>query len=528
MADRHSVIVAHDVGTSGVKTVLTDLDGRRLATHLETYPSLRFPRPGWVEQDAEDWWRAICRGTRAVTRDLPGGAVACLTFSTQMMTLVPLSAGGEVVRPPLSWLDGRAGDQARAVMRRFGGRRLFGRLAGATLSGKDGIPKLRWLRDREPDTWRRMACFVDTNGYLLLRATGRIAMEWSGAAAFGFDLKGKRWMEGVFRYSGIDPAKLPPLVRSIDTVGGATAGAASELGVSEGTPIVAGMGDVPAAAIGAGAVRDGDGHLYLGTSGWIGVLTRRHPTGRHGVAVIQSGDPERNLLVGETESGGQCVGWIAANLYPARDRGGATQGDGTGSDGAGGDGEPASAAYAEMDRDAAGVPPGSSSLLFTPWMAGERVPVTDLALRAGFLNLGLEHRREHLVRSVFEGVSLNLRWTLERFERDFQMAPQELRVVGGGARSPVWMQILADVTGRWVETVTDPQDAGAVGAALGAGVALGIHQDFADLRSVVSVGATYEPNPDNRAVYDALYLEYRHAYRRLRGLYHELNERPVA
>jgi xylulokinase len=503
--DSTDLIIAHDVGTSGVKTVLTDARGRIQAKHMEPYPT-HFPRPGWAEQDAEDWWRGVCLGTRAVwSEGHPSGSLACVTFSTQMMGLVPLDARGAVLHRPIIWLDGRASAEATVIMRRFGGTRLFTQLAGATLSGKDMMPKLRWLRFHEPDIWKEMACFVDVGGYLLRRCTGRTAMEWTGASAFGFDLKSKRWMSGVMRMAGIASDKLPPLVRPIDVVGGASDAAAADLGVARGTPIVAGMGDVPAAAIGSGAVGDGDGHLYLGTSGWVGLITAGHPTGRHGVAVIQSGDPERNLMTAEMDSGGACIDWVADELYRGWDRELARRD-----------------VYAEIDRDAEASPPGSGSLLFTPWMCGERA-LNDPFLRAAFLNLGPEHHRESLARAALEGVAFNFRWILEQLEQDFHLAPRTLRVVGGGARSTVWMQIIADVTQRRLEVVDDPQDAGAVGAALSAGVALGIHPSFSSLRELVQVTASFDPHPEATPAYDFLFHRFQEAYRHLRGLYRAMN-----
>lgn len=499
------LIVAHDVGTSGVKSVLADMSGRLLAKRVVEYPTY-FPGPGLAEQDADDWWSAICEGTRAVTAGVPTGAIACVTFSTQMLGLVPLDAGGKVLRRPIIWLDSRAGAEAVSVMRRFGGARLFARLAGAALSGKDGIPKLRWLQTHEPDVWRDMACFVDVGGYLVHRCSGHIGVDWTGASAFGLDLRRKTWLTGIMRYAGIDTEKLPPLASPIEVVGTLTPEAAGDLGLPPSTRVVAGLGDAPAASVGAGAVRDGDAHAYLGTSGWIGVLTHGHPTGRHGIAVIQSGDPQHNLLIAEMETGGECLRWIADELYRAKER-------------------PPGAedVFQVLDRDAATVPAGAGALLFMPWMFGERVPVNDLYVRSGFLNIGPAHTRQSLARAVLEGVAYNFRWSLERLDDDFQRAPAELRVVGGGARSPIWMQILADVTQRRVETVQDPQDAGAVGAALAAGVALGVHPDFAALRGLVRVAASYEPAPESKGVYDFLFDQYRDAYRRLRGLYRRLN-----
>jgi len=506
------LIVAHDVGTTGTKAVLVDASGRIAGSSFRAYPT-HYPRPDWAEQEAEDWWGAICAATRELLEStgVAPGDVACLTFSSQLLGLVPMGPQGEVLRRPIIWLDNRAVDQARRMMRRFGGPKVFARIAGAALGGKDGIPKLMWLKEEEPEVWRRMRCFVDVNGYLLHRATGQIVMEWTGASVFGLNLKKKTWLTGVMRYSGIDPGKLPPLVRPADVVGPLTKQAGAATGLLEGTPVVAGAGDIPSSAVGAGAVNEGDGHLYLGSSGWVSIVTARALTGRHGAAVIQSADPKRNLLMAEMETAGFCLQWIADELFPADvERVGRDE------------------VFRSLDLLVEGVPAGSGSLLFTPWMFGERAPISDTFVRGAFLNIGVDHRREHLVRAVYEGVAYHVRWILEVMGRDFHVRLPRLRVVGGGAKGAPWMQILADVTNRPVETVAHPQDAGAVGVALTAAVGLGMHPSFESLASVVTADRTFEPCAGNAATYDVSFEAYEEVYRDLRGLYRKMNERRFA
>jgi len=502
-------ILAHDVGTSGNKAALVDLRGRVVGKSIHPYET-HYPKSDWAEQEPEDWWRAIAASTREVLErtGISGKDVACMTFSFQMLGIVPMSAEAKPLRPAIIWIDNRASEEARKVMRRLGGPKTFAMAAGAEISGKDGIPKLLWLKKHEPDVYSKMACFLDVGGYLIARSTGRMVMDWSGASAFGFKLKKKRWMSGMMRYFGIDPSKLPSLVRSIDVVGGLTAQAASECGLPEGTPVVAGAGDVPSASVGSGAVREGDGHLYLGTSGWVAVVTKSSPTGKHGIAVIQSADPSHNIILAEMETAGACVEWAAKELY-----GEVEKRDGR------------DAAFALMNADAAQAPAGSNYLLFTPWMYGERSPVHDEFVRSTFVNLSLDHTRAHMMRSVYEGVSYNVRWVTEILERDFGAKLPTLRVIGGGAKSRPWMQIMADVTQRRVETVQETQEAGAVGAALCAAVGLGLHPDFESLASAVKPAEVFQPSPDHVAVYDTLFAAYKETYARLKPLYHKLNSR---
>ena len=501
-------ILAHDVGTSGNKAVLVDTNGNVRAVAFAPYP-IHYPRPDWAEQEPEDWWRAVAQTTQAVLEQAGASPkdVLGVIHATQLLGIVPVDEEGNVLRPAIIWLDGRAPREAERIMRKFLGPRIFALVAGAELTGKDGLPKLLWLKENEPEVYARMRYFLDVNGYLIFRATGRMVFEWSCASAFGFDLKKKDWLRGIIDYIGIDLQKFPPLVRSVDRVGGMTAEAARDCGLLEGTPVFGGCGDAQGAAVGSGAVCEGEGHICLGTSGWVGVVTRKTPIGRHGVVSIQSADPDKAFLFAEMETAGACLKWIADQFYRAE------QADPN-----------IPNVYALMDEEVKNIPAGSDFLVFTPWMYGERAPVSDVFVRSTFFNLSADHTREHLLRAVYEGVAYNLRWMIEVVEEHFGFPLPVLRAIGGGARGAPWMQIVADVTGRRVETVRDPQEAGAVGAALTAGIGLGLYPDFESLKEVVHVEHTFEPNPANAETYEVLYRAYRRIYTALRDLYREVNE----
>lgn len=502
-------IIAHDVGTSGNKAVLVDTGGNVRGKCFQPY-EVYYPRSDWAEQEPEDWWNAVSNTTKRLVEEtgVPPADVLCITHSTQMLGIVPMGAEEAPLRRAIIWLDNRACHQAERAMRRFIHARVFSLVAGATLCGKDCVPKLLWLKAEEPDTYNRMRCFLDVNGYLIHRSTGNMVMEWSGASVFGIDLRKKRWLTGVFRYLGLDPEKLPPLVRSVDKVGVLTREAADALGLLEGTPVIAGAGDAPCAAVGSGAVAEGEGHVYLGTSGWVGVVTERTPRGKCGAATIHSADPNKAFLIAETETAGACLQWLADHLYRAE------KSDPSIPD-----------IYAFLDEEVVRVPPGSHYLIFTPWMYGERAPIGDCSVRSSFLNLSADHSRENMLRAVYEGVAYNIRWIIEIVERRFKFPLPTLRVIGGGARSAPWMQILADVTSRKIEAVRYPQEAGAVGAALVATVGLGIYPDFDALKNVVQVEKVFEPTKDNHQIYDSLFRSYQEAYGSLRGFYRRLNEK---
>ncbi len=501
-------IIAHDVGTSANKAVLVDTEGGVCGKCSGTY-LVHYPHTDWAEQDPDDWWNAVSSTTKLLLEQtgVSPSEVLCLTFSAQMIGIVPMGSDGRHLRPAIIWLDNRACRQAESVMKKFGHARLFAMVAGTTLCGKDCIPKLLWLKGEEPDTYRKMQCFLDVNGYLIYRSTGNKVMELSGASVFGIDLKKKTWLKGVFRYIGLDPQKAPPLVRSTDQVGVLSIQAAEDLGLLQGTPVIAGAGDAACAAVGSGAVAEGDGHVYLGTSGWVGVVTERTPRGKYGAATIHSADPDKAFLIAETETAGACLQWIADELYQAEKA------------------DPGvSNIYALLDERVSQVPPGSDYLIFTPWMYGERAPVADCNIRSGFFNLSANHTRENMLRSVYEGVAYNIRWIVEIVDKHFRFPLPTLRVIGGAAKSEPWMQILSDVTFRRVEIVRDPQEAGAVGAALIAAIGLGIYPGFEALKDVVKVERILDPQEENRRVYDLLFRSYQDTYRSLRSFYKRLNK----
>jgi len=502
-------IIAHDVGTRGNKAVLVDTQGHIHGSAFEGYP-VHYPRPNWAEQDPDDWWRAVTLSTRRLLEKTGVNPqhILGMTFSTQMLGVVPMSREGEPLRPGIIWLDGRAEAQAQQIMRKVGGPKIFALVVGCAATGKDVLPKLLWLKENEADLFARTHKFLDVNGYLMYRATGEMLSDWSAASVTGlFNLKKKCWDDLLIRFFGLPREKFPELRRSTEMAGELTSEAAAEFGLPAGLPIFCGAGDAPAAAVGSGAVGEGEGHIYLGTSGWVGVVTRRIVTGKRGIASIQAADPEKCFLIAETETAGACLQWVADQFYREEQADPSVEN-----------------VFALMDQAVEQVEPGSDYLIFTPWMYGERSPVADTYVRSTFLNLSADHTREHMLRAVYEGVAYNLRWMLELVDRLYGFRLECLRIIGGGARGAPWMQIIADVTGCRVETVSYPQEAGAVGAALIAAVGLGIYPGFASLKSVVAVERVFEPRLENWEIYDLLFGAYKQIYQALRKVYRQVNE----
>jgi xylulokinase len=501
----HRYFIGHDVGTGGSKGVLTSSDGELVSRSFQPYP-VYHPRANWAEQDPYDWWRAVAAGTRSLLEGsgVDPAEVAGLGFAGQMLGIVPVGDDGEPLRRAIIWLDSRADEQAAHFIRRFGGRKMVIRVAGAAPSGKDVVCKLAWLQDYDPEGFASTYAFLDTTGFLVFRATGEMVIDHTGAGGTGIiNGRTRRWSPFLARMLGLPLDKMPPIRASTDVVGTLGEAAAQEMGLTPGTPVIAGMADIPAAAAGSGALDDGDAHINIGTSSWLCLsVSRPRNLGKSGIAAVVSADPDMFIMIGESETAGACLEWFAKQFARPEEK--------------------ARGVFKALDEVTDTVEPGAGKLLFAPWMFGERSPVPDTSIRASFINLSLEHGRDHMLRAIYEGVAYNLRWLLDvAAGAGFDCDP--LRAIGGGAKSDVWMQIIADVTRRRVEAVENPQEAGAMGCALAAAVAVGEYGSFKEIKKAVRIRKSFVPHEDCCRVYDELYAMFRRIYPSLSSVCGKLN-----
>ena len=508
MADQF--VIGHDVGTGGCKSVISDTAGNMLASSFEPY-EVSYPVPNWAEQDPEDWWRAASSNTLRLIAQSgadPGGVIG-IGFAGQMIGVIPVDEGGRPLRPAIIWLDSRADVQAERMIKRLGGRRVMMFVAGALPSGKDVVCKLAWLRENEPEIYDDTRYFLDTTGYLVCRATGSLGIDHTGAGGTGIlDNRKRDWSRLLARIAGLPLDKMPPIKSSIEVAGPLRDEAAEEMGLRPGTPVIAGMADIPGAATGSGALEDGDAHINLGTSSWLCLsVSRPKNLGKNGIVSVASPDPNMFIMLGESETAGICLKWFSEQFATPDEK--ARAGD-------------EMAIFRVLDEEVEKVEPGSKRLIFTPWMYGERSPVADTTLRASFVNLSLDHTRGHMLRSIYEGIAYNIRWLIDLVE-NAGFACQPIRAIGGGAKSDVWMQIVADAARRRVEAVANPQEAGAMGSALAVAVALGVYGDYKDIKKVVRVRKTFEPRAEPAKVYDELYENFRRLYPGLSDVCRRLN-----
>jgi xylulokinase len=505
-------ILAVDLGTSGLKVAITTLAGEIVASAVEPYP-LHLLAGGGAEQDPEDWWRAVVRGTRRVLAEagVDAGRVVGIGCSAQWSGTVPVDRHGRPLTRALIWMDSRGAEQVRGVtggfpsLQGYGLRKLatwIRRSGGAPgHAGKDTVAHILYLRDRAADVYERTHKFLEPRDWINLRLTGRFASSFDAVAllwaADTRDPEAVRYDDRLLRMTGLDRDKLPDLVPATTVLGTLAPAAAAELGLPPSVRVVTGAPDLMASGIGAGTVRDFDAHLSIGTSSWLVCHVPYKKTDLfHNMASLPSAVPGRYLLANEQESAGVCLSELRRNLLD--------------------DPYPVMLALAEA------VPAGSDGLMFAPWVNGERTPVDDRTVRGGFFNQSLGVTRGHLVRAVLEGVAYNSRWLLTYVERFIKRRVEAVTAVGGGARSDLWCQIHADVLDRVVRQASDPALASARGAALQAAVALG-HLRWDEVADAVPIARVFEPHPDRRRVYDTLFPEFVNLYRSTRRIYARLN-----
>ena len=516
-------VLAYDVGTTGVKTCLFGIDTSiRLLAGVHRGYGLYLSPDGGAEQDADEWWTAMCQATQALleTVSSPPEAIAGISFCSQMQGLVLVDEAGVPVRRPMSYMDQRAKRELREGMAhgvQIAGANVGKLLKSLAISGavstsvKDPVWKYKWVERNEPEHFCRVHQWLDVKEYLIHRCTGAFIMtEDSAYATLLCDIrKGRRcWSKALCAMLGVNPAHLPPIVPSTAKVGGLTAQAAAELGLAVGTPVFGGGGDASLIGVGAGAVAVGDTHIYCGTSGWVTTVTDRQLVDVSAmIAAIVGAQAGRYNYFAEMETAGKCLEWVKDHL--ALDEVGVylekkevTQGT-----------EVAyTSLYDYLTETVKSVPPGSGGVLFTPWLHGNRCPFEDPDAAGMFFNIRLETGKTELIHAVLEGVCFHLRWMLECQEKKLRTS-DPLRFVGGGALSPVTCQMLADITGRTVEVPDSPQNAGSVGAAAVAAVGLGILDDLDRVKDFVPARHRFSPQPETKAAYDRSYAVFRQLYR---------------
>lgn len=494
-----------DLGTSAVKALLLPTDSHGETRSLSRPLSLSVPRPGWSEQDPAQWWEATRSATRGLLQqfDLRPSEIRAIGISGQMHGATLLDDRGDVLRPCILWNDQRSGAECEWITGRVGLENLLHWVGNPALAGFT-VPKLLWVRNNEPEVYARIARVLLPKDYLNFRLTGTMATDYSDASGtLLFDVGARRWSDSLAEALGISPDLFPPAVESTAVVGTVTEAAADATGLQEGTPVVAGGADNACAAVGMGVVRSGQVLCSIGTSGTLLApmdAPRVDPAGR--LHTFCHAVPGTWYAMGVVLSAGGSLSW----WHNVLQEGG--QGDDS---------------FDALLEGAASVPPGSDGLIFLPYLSGERTPHGDPDARGVFFGLSLRHGRDHLTRSVIEGVSFALSDSAHLM-RELGVNLDTVRATGGGARSELWRRILASLFDARVLIALS--DAGpAFGAAILAGVGTGCWPSLDDAACAL-VQITGETLPDSvlAAAYTGYYRLFDGLYPALRGAYSQMSE----
>jgi xylulokinase len=498
------------VGTGGTRAVLIDNDGNVVASRTVEHVPFASPETGWAEQDPHDWWGATCGSVREVltASATPPSEIAAVGFSGQMHGAVLLDADGEVLRPALIWCDQRTATEARELTAQLGESQIIAWTCNPALTNFT-LTKLLWVRNHEPKLFERFRTLLLPKDYVRYRLTGDYGMDMADASGtLLLDVANRRWSTEMAKAAGIDPSTLPPLFESPDVCAKISESGAAATGLLKGTPVVTGAGDQAAGAVGLGIVGPGAVHATIGTSGVVFASTDRpalDPKGR--LHTFCHAIPGRWHVMGVTQSAGLSLRWFRDNF------GTATQ--------------DSRDPYERLSEEAASIPPGCDGVMWAPYLMGERTPHLDPDARAALIGLAANHGRGHIIRAILEGVAFSLRDTFSIFA-EMKVPVTSIRLGGGGARSPLWRQIQADVYGHPVQ-VLEAEEGAAYGAALLAGVGAGVWSsvDEACQRSV-RVAKQIEPNPNTSALMNQQYEAYRRIYPALRAIRSNSNSSAVS
>jgi xylulokinase len=508
-----ALLMGIDIGTTGCKTILVDGAGKVIDNEIEGYP-LFSPRHGWSEQNPEDWWGAAQNTVRKVAErnraNLDG--LAGIGLSGQMHGLVPLDAGGKVIRPAILWNDQRTGPQCERVYEQVGGvQGLLEYTNNRMLPGYTG-GKILWVREHEPSNFDRMVKFLNPKDYVRYRLTGETATEVSDASGTGlFDVRSRTWSAKLFERLGI-PTGLAPVCHESTVVSGqVAAGVAESLGLPKALPVAGGGGDSVIQTLGTGVISNDVLMTTIGTAGIISTALERYRENPGGMLqVFCNVMPGEWHAMGVTLAAGGSLNWAKGILGGAESEVSRLCGEDV---------------YDLISSEASQSPPGSRGLVFLPYLQGERCPHTDPDARGAFIGLSITTRKSDLFRSVMEGVIFSFRDVAEIFA-SLGMSFSHIATSGGGAQSGLWRQIHADIFKKRVVTVSGSRGGAAYGAAIVAGVGLGVWSDFREAAGVLKVETETKPNPDVYALYDQFYALYRAFYPLLRESFRGLGDAP--
>lgn len=502
-------ILAHDLGTSGNKATLFSDTGKLIKSEVQSY-SAHYFNDTWVEQNANDWWDAVCKSSRRliVSSGINPSDIGAISFSGQMMGCLCVDRQGKPLRPSIIWADQRAQKQAAQIEKHIS-QKDFYHIVGHRNTASYGVQKLMWVKENEPEIYEQTYRVLNAKDYIVFKLTGKFFTEPSDANSMAcFDLMKCEWSQELIGYAGIDADKLPEIKPSTYVAGGVTEEAAQQTGLAAGTPVVMGGGDGSVANIGCGSIAPGKTYCCMGTSAWI-TTTSEKPVFDKQMQTVTWAHVIPGLYApnGTMQYAGGAYNWLKETIC-LKECEEATEND--------------ASPYEYMNSQIENSPVGSNGVIFLPYLLGERAPRWNPDAKGAWIGLKPENTRADILRSVMEGVTMNLAVCLDILRT--QVDINEILVIGGGAKAAVWRQMMADIYNAKVIVPDLLEEAGSMGAAVIGGVGTGIFDDFTAINKFITINKTQEPDTTAveaykpvKELFDACYFALEDVYKKMSG-----------
>ncbi len=499
-------ILAHDIGTTGDKATLFDEAGNLAGSAYEEYRTY-LPKVNQAEQDANDWWNAVVASTRRLIQQAcvnPKDIVA-VGFSGQMMALLPVDCDGIPLIPALIHMDGRSAPQSERFMESVGKEAIY-QITGNIMDPHYTIAKIMWLKENMPEVYSRTHKILQSKDYVAYKFTGRLGTTDPSDASLTlmYDIVQHKWSEEIVQELGIPMSILPDVLKSTDIQGFVTKEAAEATGLLEGTPVVVGGGDGVCATVGSGALVKGKAYNYIGGSSWVSIHDDKPMFDRKmrffSCCSMKDGAYD---MFGTMLCGGSSFEWARRELGAVEEFASHHLGENV---------------YDMLGKTVSKAEPGAGGVVFLPHLMGERAPLWDPAAKGVFYGLSLVTSRNDLIRAVLEGVAFNLR-TIERVFEELGARISEISLIGGGAKSRVWREILTNVYGRTTVVPQYVSEATSFGAAIAAGVGVGLYNDLDESVRLVKEVYREQPEPELVRLYDKRARVFQRLYPALRDVF---------
>ena len=522
--DKSTYVLAIDLGSGGYKIALVSDTGSVVASTNEQIATLMLPGGG-AEQDPDEWWQKLIRGSRKVLESAKVSAedIIAIACDSQWSLAVPVDENGNHLMNAIHWLDTRGGPYNRKIVAGFPSIKGYGllklikwiKLTGMvpTRSGIDSLGHVLFIKNERPDIYKKAFKFLEPMDYLTSRLCGKITATQKTMVPFAI-VDNRRWgsqayQDTLLNLAGIEKNKFPELIPNDGVVGPLKPHVAAELGLAPSTPVIAGVGDSNASLIGSGALANYETIIYIGTSMYMTChIPFKKTDVSHAMTSLPSPFQDRYYLLGEQGVGGRCVEHFLKNMVYTTDTSGRK--------------DLPEDAFDRFDDMASRAPAGSGDLIFLPWLNGSIVPDENPYARGGFVNMSLKTNRNHMSRAIMESLAYNNRWTMEPAEKFIGQKITHARFSGGGSLSELWAQIHADVLGIPIHQVDDPLTTTVKGTALLAFYSLG-HFSLEDMEKCVRIKKVFQPDRANKRIYDRLYTSYRSFYKKNKVIFKALN-----